>query len=140
MRLVIRPIKPAGTEYAEVTEEPIPTSLITYFEVRSFAFADRPTVDHLPVSVRLAAVANEVKSRLTLMSDLLRRLEVLGWRVQIVGDDVVVTTDLSVEEGWQTLRRQGVSDQLLPMLQKGSDLPPGVTASRRPVEEPPAAS
>ncbi|MGC1184467.1 MAG: hypothetical protein WBA31_04850 [Candidatus Dormiibacterota bacterium] len=122
-----------------MTEEPIPTSLLTYFEVRSFAFADRPTVDRLPVSVRLAAVGNEVKSRLTLMSDLLRRLEVLGWQVQIVGDDVVVTTALSVEEGWQTLRRQGVSDQLLPMLQKGSDLPPGVNASRRASMGPPPA-
>jgi hypothetical protein len=139
VRLVIRPIKPAPEEYAAVTKEPIPTSLVTYFEVRSFAFPDRPTIDRLPVSVRLAAVGNGIKSRLTLMSDLLRRLEALEWQVRIVGDDVVVTTDLSVEEGWQTLRRQGVSDQLLPMLQKGSDLPPRIMPSRRPQPDSPSA-
>ena len=52
---------------------------------------------------------------------------------------MVVTTDLSVEEGWQTLRRQGVSDQLLPMLQKGSDLPPRIMPSRRPQPDSPPA-
>lgn len=136
MRLVIRPIKPAPAEYAEVTEEPISTHLVTYYEVRSFAFPDRPTIDRLPVSVRLAAVGNGIKSRLTLMSDVLRRLEALEWQVRLVGDDVVVTTDLSVEEGWQTLRAQGISDQLLPMLQKGSDMPPRRGSSRRQRAEP----
>ncbi|HUY55539.1 MAG TPA: hypothetical protein VMV23_10310 [Candidatus Nanopelagicaceae bacterium] len=124
MKLVIRPIRQAAKELAAVTEEPVPTSLATYFDVRSLAFPDRPTLDRLPVSVRLAAVGNEIKSRLTLMSDVLRRLEVLEWEVRVVGDDVVVSTPLSVEAGWQKLREDGVSDHLLPMLQRGSDLPP----------------
>ncbi len=124
MKLVIRPIRQPAWEYAEVTHEPVPTSLATYFEVRSFAFPGRPTLDQLPVSVRLAAVGNEIKSRLILISDVLRRLEAMEWQVQVVGDDVVVTTELSIAEGWQRLREQGISDHLLPMLQKGSDRPP----------------
>ncbi|MGC2190941.1 MAG: hypothetical protein WA751_01230 [Candidatus Dormiibacterota bacterium] len=124
MKLVIRPIRQPAWEYAEVTHEPVPTSLATYFEVRSFAFPGRPTLDQLPVSVRLAAVGNEIKSRLILMSDVLRRLEAMEWQVQMVGDDVVVTTELSIEEGWRRLRDEGISDHLLSMLQKGSDRPP----------------
>lgn len=131
MKLVIRPIRQAALEFAEVTEEPVPTSLATYYEVRSFAFPDRPTLDRLPVSVRLAAVGNEIKSRLTLMSDVLRRLEAMEWEVRVVGDDVVVTTALSVAAGWQKLREDGISDHLLPMLQKGSDLPPRPHTSGR---------
>ncbi|HVC39130.1 MAG TPA: hypothetical protein VNH20_04025 [Candidatus Dormibacteraeota bacterium] len=124
MRLVLRPIRQPGSEFAAITEEPVPRSLTTYFEVRSFAFPDRPTLDRLPVSVRLAAVGHELKSRLTLIADVLRRLEALEWQVRLVGDDVVVTSPTSVEEGWATLRAEGVSDHLLPMLQPGSDLPP----------------
>jgi len=141
VKLVLRPIRQPASEFAEVTEEPVPTSLATYYEVRSFAFPDRPTLDRLPVSVRLAAVGNELKSRLTLISDVLRRLEALEWQVRLVGDDVVVTTELSVEEGWQKLRDQGVSDHLLPMLEKGSDRPPRASAARRAragTERPPA--
>ncbi|HEY6538637.1 MAG TPA: hypothetical protein VI138_06315 [Candidatus Dormibacteraeota bacterium] len=131
MRLVLRPLKAAPSEYAAVTEEPIPNSLTSYFEVRSFAFANRPTVDDLPVSIRLVTVGKEIKSRLTLMSDLIRRLEALEWEVRLVEDEVVISNDLSVEEGWRKLRQQGVSDQLLPMLQPGSDLPPRALAARR---------
>lgn len=133
MRLVLRPIGPPATELIEVTKEPIPYSLTTYFEVRSFAFPDRPTLDRLPVSVRLAAVGNELKRKLSLMSDLLRRLEALEWQVRLVGDEVWVTTELSAKAGWQTLQQQGIADHLLPLLQQGSDLPPrgtGATARR----------
>ena len=132
MKLVLRPIREAATEFAEVTKEPVPISLATYFEVRSFAFPDRPTLDRLPVSVRLAAVGNEIKSRLTLYADVLRRLEAMEWQVRLVGADVVVTTDLSVQAGWQKLQEQGISDHLLPMLQKGSDLPPRERSRREP--------
>lgn len=138
MKLVIRPLQQAAAEFAEVTHEPVPTSLATYFEVRSFAFPGRPTLDRLPVSVRLAAVGNEIKTRLILMADVLRILEALEWQVRLVGDDVVVTTELSAEDGWQKLRDQGISDHLLPMLQKGSDRPPRPrNPTRR--EPPPAA-
>jgi len=131
VKLVLRPLKQPAAEYAHVTHEPVPKSLATYFEVRSFAFPGRPTLDRLPASVRLAAVGNELKSRLTLISDVLRRIEALEWQVSLVGDEVVVTTDLSVQEGWQKLRDEGISDHLLPMLQKGSDLPPRAAAARR---------
>ncbi|MGH7642740.1 MAG: hypothetical protein ACRENX_06960 [Candidatus Dormibacteria bacterium] len=131
MRLVLRPLRQPSSEFAQVTQEPVPTELATYFEVRSFAFADRPTLDHLPVSVRMAAVGNTIKSRLTLYSDVLRRLEALEWEVKLVGDDVVVTTELTLKEGWQKLREQGISDHLLAMLQKGSDFPPRAAAARR---------
>ncbi len=136
MKLVIRPLSHAAEEFAEVTHEPVPTSLATYFEVRSFAFPHRPTIDQLPVSVRLAAVGNELKTRLILIADLLRRLEALEWDVILVGDDVVVSTGLSVEEGWRKLRDQGISDHLLPLLHKGSDLPPWSPGLSQP---PPAA-
>ncbi len=131
MRLVLRPLRQPALEFAAVTKEPIPLSLVTYFEVRSFAFPDRPTIDRLPVSVRLAAVANELKPRLILISDVLRRLEALEWQVRLIGEEVVVTTELSVEDGWEKLRRAGVSDHLLPFLEKGSDLPPRARAVRR---------
>lgn len=124
MRLVLRPIGDPAGELLEVTTEPIPRSLATYFEVRSFAFADRPTLDRLPVSVRLVAVGNELRRKLTLMSDLVRRLEALEWQVRLVGDEVWATTGLSTAVGWQTLQQQGIADHLLPLLQKGSDLPP----------------
>ncbi|MGH7609033.1 MAG: hypothetical protein ACREOD_03665 [Candidatus Dormibacteria bacterium] len=123
MKLVLRPIARAAAEYAHVTKEPIPISLLTYFEVRSFAFPDRPSADRIPVSVRLAAVGHEIKSRLTLISDLLRRLEVLEWEIVVVGDDIVVSCELSPEAGWAKLRQIGVSDQLLPFLENGSDRP-----------------
>lgn len=131
MRLVLRPIQDPAQEYLAVTEEPISAELATYFEVRSFAFADRPTPDRLPVSVRLAAVANELKHRLVLASDVLRRLEALGWSVQLNGAEVVVTCSLSAQEGWSTLGREGIGDHLLPWLERGSDLPPGSSSSRR---------
>ena len=124
MRLVLRPIgSPAGV-LASITDEPLPYSVATYFEVRSFAFPDRPTVDRLPVSVRLAAVAIELKRHLTLMADLVRRLEALEWKVELIGDEVVVTTELSVEAGWLKLQAEGISDHLLPLLEQGSDRPP----------------
>lgn len=138
MKLVLRPLNQPASEYAEVTHEPVPTSLATYFEVRSFAFPDRPTLDWLPVSVRLAAVGNHIKSRLILISDLVRRLEAMEWQVRLVGDDVVVTTELSAEEGWQKLRDQGISDHLLPLLQKGSDRPPRSRELTRGEPPPPA--
>ncbi|MGH7665911.1 MAG: hypothetical protein ACRENY_05805 [Candidatus Dormibacteria bacterium] len=131
MKLVLRPLRDPASEYAEVTEEPVPISLVTYFEVRSFAFPTRPTLDQLPVSVRLAAVSHELKSRLILISDILRRLEALEWQVKLVGDEVVVTADVSLEEGWEMLRSQGISDHLLAWLEKGSDLPPRAARARR---------
>lgn len=134
MRLVLRPIGLPAAEYAAVTEEPVPRSLATYFEIRSLAFAGRPTIDRLPVSVRLAAVGNELKVRLTLISDVLRRLEALEWQVALVGDDVVVSTELSAELGWQKLNQQGIADHLLSLLQPGSDLPPG--SVRNPLRRP----
>ncbi|MGH7641242.1 MAG: hypothetical protein ACREOL_10120, partial [Candidatus Dormibacteria bacterium] len=119
MKLVLRPLREPASEYAEVTEEPVPYTLTTYFEVRSLAFPDRPTLDRLPVSVRLAAVGKEIRERLLAVSDVVRRLEAMEWGVRLEGDDIVVTSDLSAEEGWQALRRQGISDHLLPYLEQG---------------------
>lgn len=92
--------------------------------MHSFAFPDRPTAENLPVSTRLAAVAQELKLRLGLISELIRRMEVLGWRVELAADQVVIEVDLSVEDGWAVLRREGISDHLLAYLDKGSDPPP----------------
>ncbi|MGH7759007.1 MAG: hypothetical protein ACREN7_06830 [Candidatus Dormibacteria bacterium] len=123
MKLVLRPLARPAAEYAHVTKEPIPISLLTYFEVRSFAFPDRPSGERIPVSVRLAAVGHEIHGRLKLISDLVRRLEALDWDVTVVGDEVVVTSELGPEEGWAKLRQVGVADQLLAFLEGGSDVP-----------------
>jgi hypothetical protein len=124
LRLVLRPIGSPARVLASITDEPLSYSVTTYSEVRSFAFPDRPTVDRMPVSVRLAALANELKRNLILMSDLVRRLEALEWKVELIEDEVVVTNELSVEAGWLKLQAEGISDHLLPLLQKGSDRPP----------------
>jgi hypothetical protein len=141
--LVLRPIASPAWVLASITDEPLPRSLATYFEVRSFAFPDRPNVDRVPVSVRLAAVGNELKHNLILMSDLVRRLEALEWKVELIGDEVVVTNELSVEAGWLKLQAEGISDHLLPLLEKGSDRPPrslGLAVRQRQARSEPAPS
>ena|GEM_PF-3153860 len=143
MRLVLRPIAAPAGVLASITDEPVAYSVTTYSEVRSFAFPDRPTVDRMPVSVRLAAVANELKRHLILMSDLVRRLEALEWKVELIGDEVVVTNDLSAEAGWLKLQAEGISDHLLPLLEKGSDRPPrslGLAVRQRRARSEPAPS
>jgi hypothetical protein len=144
VRLVLRPIGSPAQVLASITDEPLAYSVSTYAEVRSFAFPDRPTVDRMPVSVRLAAVGNELKRNLILMSDLIRRLEALEWKVELIGDEVVATTDLSAEAGWLKLQAEGISDHLLPLLEKGSDRPPKglglAVRQRRARSEPPRSS
>jgi len=143
MRLVLRPIGPPAEVLASITDEPLPYSVSTYFEVRSFAFPDRPTVDRPPVSVRLAAVGTELKRNLILMADVVRRLEALEWKVELTGDEVVVTTELSVEAGWLKLQAEGISDHLLPLLENGSDRPPkglGLAVRQRQARSEPAPS
>ncbi len=125
MRLVLEPLHSPEAEYAAVTEEPISAELQTYFEVRSFAFPDRPTADRLPPSVRLAAVGGGLKRRLTVASDVVRRLEASGWEVHFSGRQLVASKAVSAQEGWAELRAEGIADHLLPLLERGSDLPPG---------------
>ncbi len=124
MRLVFRPIRRAGEEYAAVTRAPISRTLETYLEMHSFGFPDRPTVDNLPASARLAAAAKEIHERASILTQVLRRLENLGWDVHIEGDQVVALTSLELEAGWEVLRSEGISDQALGLAEKGSDLPP----------------
>ena len=143
MRLVLRPLGSPAEVLAAITDEPLAYSVSTYSEVSSFAFPDRPTVDRMPVSVRLAAVANELKRNLILMSNLVRRLEALEWKVELIGDEVVVTSELSVEAGWLKLQAEGISDHLLPLLEKGSDRPPkslGLAVRQRQARSEPAPS
>jgi hypothetical protein len=143
VRLVLRPISAPASVLSSITVGPLAYSVTTYSEVRSFAFPDRPTVDRMPVSVRLAAVANELKRNLILMSDVIRRLEALEWKVELIGDEVVITNDLSAEAGWLKLQAEGISDHLLPMLEKGSDRPPkglGLAVRQRQARSEPAPS
>ncbi len=118
-------------EYQAVTRHSSPIK-DAYFELHSLAFPDRPTVASLPVSARLAAAAQEIKHRLNLISEVLRRLEAAGWAVELVGDQVVASVPVAAAEGWAFLVRQGVSDVLLPLLEKGSDLPTAAAAEATP--------
>lgn len=124
MRLIFRPIRRAAEEFAAVTRAPVSRTLETYMEMHSFGFPDRPTTDNLPVSVRVATAAKELHERGRNLSPLLRRLENLGWDVHLEGDLVVVATGLGVEEAWAVLRKEGLSDQALGWVEKGSDLLP----------------
>ena len=124
MRLVFRPIRRAGEELREVTREPISRHMETYMEMHSFGFPDRPTPADLPVSVRIAAAAKQIHDRAAILSPVLRRLENLGWDVHVEGDQVVATTPLEPEAGWDVLRHQGIGDQILGLAERSSDLPP----------------
>ncbi len=125
MKLVFRPVHKPAEEFAEVTRPPISRTMETYLEMHSFGFPDRPTAANLPVSVRLAAVGKLIHERLSILSDVLRRLENIGWDVHTQGDLVVVLNTLSLEDGWAVLRREGISDHIMGLLEKGSDaLPP----------------
>ncbi len=124
MKLVFRPVRKASDEFHEVTKPPISRTMETYLEMHSFGFPDRPTAANLPVSVRLAAAGKLVHERLAILSDVLRRLEILGWDVHIEGDLVVVANGLSLEAGWAALRREGISDHVMGLVEKGSDIPP----------------
>ncbi len=128
MRLVFRPIRRAGEELREVTRQPLSRHMATYMEMHSFGFPDRPTPEELPVSVRIAAAAKEIHDRAAILSPVLRRLENLGWDVHIEGDQVVASTPLAPEAGWEALRHQGISDQILGLAERSSDLPPGRVA------------
>lgn len=126
MRLVFRPIHRASEEFAEVTHEPISRGMETYLEMHSFGFPDRPTAANLPVSVRLAAAGKLIHERIAVLSDVLRRLENIGWDVRTEGDLVVVENGLSLEEGWEVLRREGISDHVMGLADRRSDrLPSG---------------
>ncbi len=107
-----------------MTREPISRHLETYMEMHSFGFPDRPTPEDLPVSVRIAAAAKEIHDRAAILSPVLRRLENLGWDVQIEGDQVVASTPLDPQAGWDVLRHQGIGDQILGLAERSSDLPP----------------
>ena len=124
MRLVFRPIRRAGEEFRGVTREPMSRNVQTYLEMHSFGFPDRPTPEDLPASVRVAAAAKEIHERASILAPVLRRLENLGWDVHVEGDQVVAVTPLDAEAGWEVLRRQGVSDQILGLAERSSDLPP----------------
>lgn len=124
MKLVFRPIHKGSEEFHEVTKAPISRTMQTYIEMHSFGFPDRPTAANLPVSVRLAAVGKLIHERMSILSDVLRRLENLGWDVYTEGDLVRVSNDLSQEEGWEVLRREGISDHILGLVEKGSDVAP----------------
>ncbi len=124
MRLVFRPIRRAGEELREVTRQPMSRHMETYVEMHSFGFPDRPTPEDLPVSVRIAAAAKEIHDRAAILSPVLRRLENLGWDVHIEGDQVVASTPLDPESGWDVLRQQGIGDQILGLAERASDLPP----------------
>jgi hypothetical protein len=128
VRLVFRPIRRAGEELREVTRQPISRHLETYMEMHSFGFPDRPTPEDLPVSVRIAAAAKEIHDRAAILSPVLRRLENLGWDVHTEGDQVVASTPLDPEAGWDVLRRQGIGDQILGLAERSSDLPPARVA------------
>ena len=123
MRLVFRPIRRAGEELREVTRAPLSRHLETYMEMHSFGFPDRPTPEDLPVSVRIAAAAKEIHDRAAILSPVLRRLENLGWDVHIEGDQVVASTPLDPEAGWDVLCHQGIVDQILGLAERTSDLP-----------------
>jgi len=124
VKLIFRPIHKASDEFREVTKPPISRTMETYLEMHSFGFPDRPRAANLPVSVRLAASGKLVHERLSILSDVLRRLENIGWDVHIEGDLVVVLNELSLEAGWDVLRREGVSDHVMGLVEKGSDVPP----------------
>ncbi|HVA21856.1 MAG TPA: hypothetical protein VNN74_07155 [Candidatus Micrarchaeia archaeon] len=113
MELRLRPLRPLEEDLEEVSREPLPTWLVRYYEVHSFAFPDRPTPDRMPVSVRVAAIKLLVHQRLTLLADVLRRLEALGWSTRIEAGRVVVAVDGDEHDGWARLRRAGVGDQLI---------------------------
>jgi hypothetical protein len=55
------------------------------------------------------------------LSDVLRRLENIGWDVRTEGDLVVVQNELSLEAGWDVLRREGISDHVMGLAERGSD-------------------
>lgn len=124
MKLIFRPIHRPAEIYASVTKGPLPQTSLDYLEMHSFGFPDRPTVDNLPVSVRLAAAGKEVHERMKVLTSVLRRLENLGWAVRLEGDQVVVECELGIEAGWEVLRREGVADHVMGQAEKGSDLPP----------------
>jgi hypothetical protein len=125
VKLIFRPIRRAADEFSEVTREPISRGMETYLEMHSFGFPDRPTPANLPVSVRVAAAGKLIHERIAIVSDVLRRLENIGWDVHTEGDLVVVQNDLSLEEGWNVLRKEGISDHVMGLAEKGSDkLPP----------------
>lgn len=123
MKLVFRPIRRAGEELREVTRHPISRHMETYMEMHSFGFPDRPTPENLPVSVRIAAAAKEIHDRAAILSPVLRRLENLGWDVHMEGDQVVASSPLDPEAGWELLRREGICDQILGLAERTSDLP-----------------
>lgn len=124
MKLIFRPIHKGAEEFREVTRAPLSRTMETYIEMHSFGFPDRPTAANLPVSVRLAGVGKLIHERMSILSDVLRRLENLGWDIHTDGDLVVVLNDLSLEDGWGVLRREGISDHILGLVEKGSDVAP----------------
>jgi len=124
LKLIFRPIRKASEEFLEVTKPPISRTMETYLEMHSFGFPDRPTAANLPVSVRLAASGKLVHERLAILSDVLRRLENIGWDVHLEGDLVVVANQLSLEAGWDVLRHEGISDHVMGLVEKGSDILP----------------
>jgi hypothetical protein len=121
VKLVFRPVRKAADEFAEVTKPPLSRTMETYLEMHSFGFPDRPTPANLPVSVRVAAAGKLIHERVSILSDLLRRLENIGWDVHTEGDLVVVSNELSTEEGWEVLRREGISDHVMGLAERGSD-------------------
>lgn len=123
MRLVFRPIRKASREFQAVTQEPMGRSMETYLEVHSFGFPDRPTPANLPVSVRVAAAGKLVHERIAILSDVLRRLENLGWDVVTDGDLVVASCALSTEAGWAVLAREGIIDHVRGLMERGSEAP-----------------
>ncbi|HUY96865.1 MAG TPA: hypothetical protein VMW47_04440 [Verrucomicrobiae bacterium] len=116
MQLRLCPLRTLDEDVEEVSREPLPVWLVRYYEMHSFAFADRPTADRMPVSVRLAAVKQLLQHRLTLAVDVVRRLEALGWSSRVEHGSVVLTIDADEAAGWDRLRRAGVGDQLLLLL------------------------
>ncbi len=133
MRIRLRPLRPLEEDLEEVTRRPMPVWLVRYYEVHSFGFADRPTADRMPVSVRLAAIGQVVRHRLTLTIDVVRRLEALGWTATVEDGHLVASIDGDDQEGWARLRRAGVADQLLLLLDPDDVARvPGPTSERPP--------
>ncbi len=137
MELRLVAVRPLEAELAEVTREPLPTWLLRYYEMHSFAFADRPTADRMPLSARVAAVKLSVNHRLQLAADVIRRLEALGWTARVEGGRVVMAVDGDEQAGWDRLRRAGVADQILLLLDP-ADHPRSLGRAGSPAPSPPA--
>ncbi len=117
MRLILKPLRNPGVELQAVTKGPFSPGTEKYFELRSLGFPDRPLADDMPASARIAALDQVLKHRLGMMTDVVRRIENLGWRTDIVDGDVVIQTDLSGNEAWALLQEQGISDHIRGLLE-----------------------